>query len=243
MRLRVELPDDPALVAILERHPEVDLGPPNPLPPDRGRGPELVFHQGDWRREVRVGDPTCEVRGLVELMDNNPMVCSDVVSVPTPGSTLALIALGPLAKTGLLLEAPTLLANCPLEDEDVANYLSTEGWDGGVLGTDQPEDLDGVIALTAIAAIRVPSDPQELGEIYEECFGRSFYVHRDTDSPWHIQLVKGTANAIYRLSLSREDEVGLLTVKVMADRDGKCGAAQIVHAMNVMAGFEESLGI
>jgi N-acetyl-gamma-glutamylphosphate reductase len=29
----------------------------------------------------------------------------------------------------------------------------------------------------------------------------------------------------------------------MADRNGKCGAAQVVHAMNVMCGFEESLGI
>jgi N-acetyl-gamma-glutamylphosphate reductase len=29
----------------------------------------------------------------------------------------------------------------------------------------------------------------------------------------------------------------------MADRDGKAGAAQVVHALNVMCGFEESLGI
>jgi hypothetical protein len=29
----------------------------------------------------------------------------------------------------------------------------------------------------------------------------------------------------------------------MSDRDGKCGAAQFVHALNIMCGFEESLGI
>jgi N-acetyl-gamma-glutamylphosphate reductase len=29
----------------------------------------------------------------------------------------------------------------------------------------------------------------------------------------------------------------------MADVDGKCGAGQVVYAMNVMCGFEECLGL
>jgi N-acetyl-gamma-glutamylphosphate reductase len=37
--------------------------------------------------------------------------------------------------------------------------------------------------------------------------------------------------------------MSLLTVQVMIDRNGKGGAAQVVHAFNVMNGFEESLGI
>ncbi|MBX7135545.1 MAG: hypothetical protein K1X67_22990 [Fimbriimonadaceae bacterium] len=275
MKLRVESPGDPALLAILQRHPNVELCPSprtagnlsatglsrkDSASTDGGLAScrqdasgtfrsrqdasgTLVFHQGDWRREVRVADPTCEVRGLVELMDNNPMVCADVVSVPSPGATLALIALGPLAKAGLLLEPPTLLANTPLDEQDIANYLATEGWEAGAVGSAQAEDLDGILAMTAIAAVRLPPNPEDLAGIYDECFGRSFFVHHDAASIWHVNLVKGTPNAVYRLSLNREDSVGLLTIKVMADADGKCGAAQVVHAMNVMAGLEESLGL
>lgn len=37
----------------------------------------LTFWQGSWKREVRVGDPSPECAGLMELMDNNPLVCAD----------------------------------------------------------------------------------------------------------------------------------------------------------------------
>jgi N-acetyl-gamma-glutamylphosphate reductase len=48
---------------------------------------------------------------------------------------------------------------------------------------------------------------------------------------------------VYRLRVTPNDNASLLTIQVLADRDGKCGAAQVVHMMNVMAGFEETLGL
>ncbi len=43
----------------------------------------------------------------------------------------------------------------------------------------------------------------------------------------------------YRLTPG--DENALLTIQAMGDRDGKACAAQLIHAMNVMAGFAECL--
>jgi hypothetical protein len=66
-------------------------------------------------------------------------------------------------------------------------------------------------------------------------------VRRDDASIWDKGLVEGEPFALYRLSLMHDQPESLLKIQVIADKDGKCGAAQIVHAFNVMCGFEESL--
>ena len=53
----------------------------------------LCIDQDGWSRQIVVGDASIEAGGLVELADNNPMVCADIVGVPGPVATLALIAL------------------------------------------------------------------------------------------------------------------------------------------------------
>jgi hypothetical protein len=190
-----------------------------------------------------MGARDVEVMGLVELMDNNPLVCADEASVPSPASTLALIALGPLARTGLLVERPTLIVNVPADEEDVRLYLATMGWEEGCTLSAEETDLGGAAAATAIAAITNPETFDEIDALYEEAFGRSFFVRRDETSDWHVSLVLGKPHALYRLRLTPGDAESLLTVQVMADLKGKCGAAQVVHAFNVMCGFEESMGI
>lgn len=243
MTLQARTPSDPALARMLERHPRVDLVSTG------GDGflavatrVALEFRQGDWERSILVGDQSIEVRGLVELMDNNPMVCADTVSLPPPAATLGLIALGPICKAGLLLEAPTLLTNARADADEVAAWLATQGYEGDALVEVDERNLDGVLSATAIAAITTPA-PGDLDALYDECFGRSFFVQRDETSEWHVGLVAGSPRAVYRLSLRSEGDASLVTVRVMADADGKCGAAQVVHAMNVMAGFEETLGL
>lgn len=235
MRIRARRPNDPALAARLSRHPMVDLE--DGLP-----GGDLTFWQGDWRRTVVSGRPT-EVRGLVELMDNNPMVCADEVSVPSPAGTLALIALGPLARGNLIVEAPVLRTNAPGDAGIAGEELATEGWPGGLLFEYEERDLAGVLSAHAIVEIPTPEVWSEIDELYEEAYGRSLYVVRDEESAWHVDLVRDRPFAAYRLAYTPGEVRSLLTIQAMADRDGKCGSAQIVHALNLMAGFEESLGI
>ena len=203
----------------------------------------LTFWQGDWRREILIGDPSLELAGLVELMDNNPLVCADSASVPDPVSTLLLIAIGPLIDAGLLVEAPVALTNTPFELELTDAFLRQSQWTGGVyIDLEELENLDAV-SVNVFAKIRTPNDPEDIDALYEERFGRSFYVRRDEESEWDVRLTKDQPHAIYRLRFTPGDGESLLTIQTLADREGKCGSAQVIHAMNVMAGLEESLGI
>ncbi len=225
---------DPFIRALLAEHPRV-------VAVAEGGSPGIEFVTDGWNREVRVGDPSVGLFGLTEIMDNNPMVCADVLSVPDAITTLALIALAPLAQAGLLLEEPTMLSN--LEGDVSDAFLVGAGWSGGLVQHTEPQDLQGVAAATVIAAIRTPDDLEDLDALFDERYERSFFIHRDESSDWDVKLVKGKPSGLYRLRINPDEPSSLLTVRVMADLNGKCGAAQVVHAMNVMCGFEESLGV
>jgi N-acetyl-gamma-glutamylphosphate reductase len=227
---------DPVVRQMLERHPHV-------ASVDVGVHAGVDLEIGEWRRSVRIGDLSGACAGLVELMDNNPMVCADEVSIPGPAGTLALIALGPLAWAGLILERPTFLSSFPCTESEVDASLATVGWAHGATLHEEPQDLQGVLAATAMVEIASPEDWTDIDALYEERFGRSFFVRRDEDSPWDLEVVLGQPYAVYRLRYTQGEDRSLLTATVMADANGKCGAAQVVHAMNVMAGFEESLGV
>ncbi|MBI1757490.1 MAG: hypothetical protein HYR64_10335 [Fimbriimonas ginsengisoli] len=236
---RIELAEagNPAVLKRLKAHPGVAATC------DRPGVTGVRFRRGSSWREVRVGDPRCELKGLVELMDNNPLVCADACSVPDAASTLALIALGPLASAGVLVEPPVILTNVPGDPALVNAFLATEAWARGATLHFEPIEAKGVADGTAIAIVRAPERLEELDELYEERFGRSFYVRRDETSPWDVALVAGKPYALYRLSVAPEADRCLVTIRAMADLDGKCGADQVIHAMNVMAGFEEDLGV
>ena len=232
--IRVALTQDAALNAILARHPMVEMSGESALP-------GLQFSSGTWNREIRINDPSLECSGLVELIDNNPMVCADAVSVPGLMETLALIALGPLAKAQLIVERPILLCNADLSEEVLTEFLRTFGWDEGAMGSVEELDFGDVLVLNALVKIQTPRQVEVLDELFDECYGRSFFVRSDQDSEWDIRLVAGHPHAVYRLVISEGEEFSLLRVQVMADRNGKAGAAQVVHAMNVMCGLEESI--
>lgn len=191
-----------------------------------------------WKRSIAIGSGD----GILELADNNPLVCADRVVLPCSEATLAQVALGPLARGGLLVERPTLLFSFEPDSVKVDAAFVPFGWTQGATVDSDPRELDGVLAVTAIAEIETPSNPDDLDDLYEEAFGRSFYV-REAGSEWTTSQVAGKAYAVYRLRYAPGDERSLLTVLAMADANGKCGAAQVVHAFNVMCGFEESLGV
>lgn len=232
----VKCPEGP-LVSLLSSHPGVRLAAERCAP---GR---IEIDQDGWKRTLRIADPSVEVAGLVELMDNNPMVCGDEVSVPGPVGTLALIAFGPLIRAGLLVEAPVMqVAGAPV-DETVDAFLGRFDWADGCAVSYGEEDFGGVVAANCVAVVRTPSDWSEIDDLYRESYAHSFYVREESEREWDTSLVKGRDYACYRLGYSPGDETSLLTVQVMADKDGKCGAAQAVHALNVMCGFEECEGV
>ena len=203
----------------------------------------VLFNLGGWEREVSIGHPRAALYGLVEVMDNNPMVCADSISVPGPAATLALIALAPLAQAGLIADAPVVVLNCSDDEAEICEALCRVGWDGGIALHSEDLGLGGVLAASVMVAIPTPDDLTDIDSLYEEQFGRSFYIRRDETSEWGPDVVLGQPFAVYRLRISPDEPNSLLTIRVLSDRDGKCGASQVVHAMNVMCGFEESLGV
>ena len=189
--------------------------------------------------------PSCaEVGGLIELIDNNPLVCAAEAWVPSPAGTLALLALGPIAEAGLLIEAPAVLASFPDADQAlIERELLSANWEGGIMLQTENHDLGSVRGVYVVAKIRNPDSFDDLDEIYRERYARSFFVRERGDAEWTKELVVGTPFAYYYLEPSPGESESLLSIHVMADINGKLGAAQYVHMMNVMCGFEESLGI
>jgi N-acetyl-gamma-glutamylphosphate reductase len=227
---------DPTVKELLSRHPRIGSV-------KDGSNPGIDFAQGAWTRAVRIDDFSVEVRGLTELMDNNPMVCADTVSVPSAAGTLALVAFGPLIEAGLLVEAPTFIVSANYPGETVERWLESAAWQGGLTYHVEPQQIGDVIAVTGMAAIRTPDELDEIDALYEERFGRSFFVRRDEDMVWAASLVENQPYLKYRLRITPDDPYSLLSISLLADKRGKAGPASLVHAMNVMAGFEESLGI
>lgn len=227
---------DPKILEILRRHPKIARV-------EVSTEPGIAFTQGTWHRSVRVNDPDAEIGGLIELMDNNPLVCADKASVPSPVATLALIALGPLAVAGIIADIPAIISSVEANETEQEEWLARSGWSEGGIFRTEAADLGGAVAVTVMVEVPNMEDFEEIDALYAERYSRSFYVRRDETSEWHVNLVLGQPFALYRLRLTPGEITSLLTVQVIADDDGKCGAAQMVHVMNVMAGFEESQGI
>ncbi len=234
--LRIESCGDRALASLLARHPRVRHDGAVAGPPGVG------FSQGDWRRHVGQGRCGEAPFGLPELADNNPWVCADSVVLPGPSATLALIAVGPLVRAGLITETPTVMSSAA-DAGDAEQALVAAGSPHGLVWVHQPFEDDSVLAATAMAAVTTPDEPDDFDALFEEAYSRSFFVRRDETSPWDLDLVRGRPHAVYRLRLTPDEPLSLLTIQVMAARDGKAGAAQTIHALNIMAGFEETLGL
>lgn len=226
--------DVPGLESILRGHPGVIL--------EAGTAPEaLLFERHGATREIVVGAKG-EPFGLVELMDNNPLVCAERVFLPDALSTLALVALGPLIRADLILERPVIVTDCVGTADELHRALEACGYAPGATLEIAAGDC-AYASATAMVAIPTPSDFGELHALFEEAYGRSFYVRQAENGDERLPAVHGKPHAVYRLRITPGQTESLLSIDVTADLRGKCGAAQIVHVMNVMAGFEETLGL
>ena len=236
MQVEAIVGDVPALRTLLSHHPHVSLKPGT-------TEAAIEFWQDDWHRTISIDNPSIPLTGLVELIDNNPLVCADAFSVPSPEATLALIAFGPLIRSGILVEAPAGMLSFECNAESVDRSLRSAGWDKGATIAAVPQDLGTVVASRFSAIVQTPKEMSDLDDIYQEIYGNSFFVRRNDASEWDPEIVAGKPFALYGLSIAPESPNSLLTIRVLADKNGKCGAAQVVHAFNVMAGFEESIAV
>lgn len=224
------------LQGLLAKHPEVS----QPLLVSDSQGIEFITNR---HRFVHPSTVSTEIGGVIELMDNNPLVCATEAWVPSPGGALATIALGPILEAGLVVEPPAVLLSFEDSQEEVEKALGTTGYSGGITFNCESHDLGTVRGAYCIAKIANPESFDEIDDIYEERYSRSFFVHREEEKPWTKELVADTSFACYRLELTEGESQSLLAIHVIGDIHGKAGAGQFIHTMNVMCGFEESLGL
>jgi hypothetical protein len=225
----------PALQAMLIRHPLTVIKGFEETPDMRIEFAGQSRHRIAYRGNDGVSGPY----GLTELMDNNPLVCADVASVTGGGASLALIALGPLAKAELLLERPAIALNFnEPHSEEIDAALTTEGWKAGASIATSDDDPE-IYSAQCIAEIRMPGHAGDIDDLFDECFGRSFFVRPSAALP-----APNDPHATYSISINDHgDGTGLATVHANSARDAKTGAGALVHFFNVMCGFEESLGV
>lgn len=225
---------DFALKKLLENHPFINLDSF-----ENGEN-KIEFKRNGWNRQLLQAHPAVEGEyGLIELMDNNPLVCADNASTPGPAATLALIALGPLARAGILIERPNALFSFEGDYDELDLAMKTEGWNEGVTCAGDPLDLGSVLSGTFLALTKADNQ-QEIDDLFHESYSRSFFVQQNAMEKLNPQNVMQKHHAEYATSLSPE---GILRVQVLADADGKCGASQMLHMLNVMACFEEDAGL
>ena len=112
---------NPVIRELLAHHPEVSS-----LFETSYGGVEFVTN-----RRRHVGFAGGEVGGVVELMDNNPLVCAEDAWVPSPGGALSVLALGPLLEAGLVVEPPAILLSFEDEEAEIARALAMVAYTGG----------------------------------------------------------------------------------------------------------------
>lgn len=232
--LEVRTTNDPVLISHVSRHPHLNrVGECDSL---------IEWTQNGWNRKITKcgGSSLC---GLIELLDNNPLVCADEASILDPAATLALVALGPMIRAGILVEPPSLLYSFEPELDCLQSHLPEFGWSEGLTVAIEPQEMGTVLACAAMGLVSTPANLDDLDLLYEEAYGRSFFVRMHESGPWSTELVKNTPYAIIQLRVTVGEPHTLLTAQVLADRNGKLGNLQALHMMNVMEGWEESLGI
>ncbi len=245
---------DPVVLGLLRTHPEVETC---------AEGEHLLqFVQAGRTREVLHGAVIEPTFGLVELMDNNPIVCAERVSIPSAAATMALIVLGPLLLAGAIVRAPILHLNVASSSEDIIASLRAlapmeqlrlvtpnedptigKSVEASVFGKLIPSE--GMLAAQASVEIPLALGLAQVTEMFAERFGRSFYVRNRTGTG-HVRPTDellGKPYALYTVQVMRGASTNYALIEASADPNGKPGAAGLIHAMNIMAGLEESLGI
>lgn len=142
------------LLALLQGHPGVvvEAGTPD--------GVMMAWEQAGRDRSIVAGP--AEVSGLIETIDNNPLVCADSYSLPSPAETLRMVASAPLERSGL----------CAATAEAGGDVYMPDGEAGG--GT-----LDYRCTIETVPH----ATGQDVAEAYSEAYARSLYVRLADEDP------------------------------------------------------------
>ncbi len=212
----------PGLDILVRRHPRL-------LSPQSGSLCALEFGLNSYRRSIVVGYRERYPVGLIELFDNNPIVCAETVCLPTPAATLALLAIDPLFKAGLATRPVRVSCSSPCELADLDPFLNQLDDRVNLLRDTRVVADEGCVAVEVELA--VDQTAEDIEELYDDAYGRSLLVMKAGEAhplAASYAVVKVGDSAVVRLASKIE---------------GKAGAAQVIQALNVMAGFEDSLGI
>lgn len=208
------------LDALVHRHRRL-------LAPQSGSLCALEFGLNSYRRSIVLGfREGCPV-GVIELFDNNPIVCAERVCLPTPVATLALLAIDPLCKAGLAQGSVKLSCTSECAPDDIEPFLAALG---DRVSVEIFADLD-CVGVAVEVSFPFKGASEELLNLYDGAYERTMLVMR---APGVHPLA-----AVYSASVSD----GSAKVRFESKPEGKAGAAQVIQALNVMAGFEDSLGI
>jgi hypothetical protein len=225
------------LVQLLAGHPRVDRAIHEPglsgLRFDGAEGPRLI----------EIGNAASPFYGLVELMDNNPLLCTDRMSIPSLAGSLALICLGPLLLSGLVQEPPSFITSLEVQESELYEGAAGVGWTEGLTIQTEPVESEGAAFATGMAVIESIEHPEELADLYEERFAKSPLIRMHSDPDWSVPMVAAQPKSIYRIVVSVDEPTSLVSVRAMCDSTGRFQACQLIYAMNVMCGFEDDLGL
>jgi len=224
VRINLARSSNPRIVSLLNRHSEIDAVELEP-PED---GSLLSFVQGDWSREIVENRSGLHPRGLLELIDNNPLICADHFSLPRADFVALLIAVGPAMQNGMIANLSSIESNSFtfVENNDV--FASELGWrlspSVALIPTQDP-------AFTITGILKPEVTHGDFLSLYIERYSRSPLIHFYETSQ-NGYLVK--------IGLPSENTV---CVTVYCNNPQLCFADYVVFAMNVMCGYEDSLGL
>ncbi|MDE7413701.1 MAG: hypothetical protein K2N05_07955 [Muribaculaceae bacterium] len=168
--------------------------------------------------------------------------------IPSPTSSVALVALYPLALNMLLSGDIQLSVSAPedlmeeealkLAAEEIASQLSKaqRSFNGKIsFHTDPPSSKRGIEIRTKVD---VPLDLEHILKTYDIYDDHNFSF--TTISAVKLDDVKGTEKVIVSLGLTKE---GTLSIHVVADGRLRGSAGEAVHVMNLMFGLHEKTGL
>ncbi|MBR4721821.1 MAG: hypothetical protein IK053_02070 [Muribaculaceae bacterium] len=183
------------------------------------------------------------IPGIAELY-RKPMVRGgSVVALTSPATQAVLLPLLPLAKNGLL-SAPVKTTIRSKADSIADTALINSSLRLLQPDFSQPINInmsaDGATSRVLTATVEIASDIDEekAEELFEDFFGDHNFVFLSKRMP-AVHDVVNTNKCIFNINASN----GILTMTLAFDEVIKGGAGSAVHAMNLLFGLHERVGL
>jgi N-acetyl-gamma-glutamyl-phosphate reductase len=199
--------------------------------------------------------------GLGEMQRRLLVHDTRLVTVPGNAAAASLLALLPLARNQMLDSPLTLRVSLgtsavPVDGKTQDGYTLGEWADDqrqeveyalkqSQTDFEQPVDLvvkpvDERRTLAVVASLKCGADVKVLRELYEQYYDDHNFVFI-VDHPATLADVENTNKCL--ICLDKDEQSGVLTITAVMDALLKGAAGTAVHAMNLMFGFQERVGL